>query len=267
MDPGDHPHREGELKMRSLVQFRRAIVAGTMVLSTLLVVGLATPARAQVPSSISSNFNGTAITAGDYIWFSSVLSYSGPTTSPVTISVRNATIQFAANSTPYTLSVPDADVTFSPTAVTAMTTFNTVANRWETTTPFSLPGNEFLSALAYQVPVDFPGGTNPVVWSGQFSSSGGAFCINWKWAAAVYATFSSDNNALGVKPVDSNSASVYLNSDHAGTPESFKAFVIGGARGGGGSNYTGSLSGTVAVCDLPLPARPSTWGALKAGYR
>src|SRR5439155_361606 len=37
------------------------------------------------------------------------------------------------------------------------------------------------------------------------------------------------------------------NSDHAGTPEAFKPYVIGGARGGGGSNYTGSLSGTVAV--------------------
>lgn len=185
----------------------------------------------------------------------------------MTISVRNATIQFTANSTPYVLAVPDADVTYSPSAVVATTTFNTGTNRWETTTSFGLPGNEFLSGLAYLVPVNIPGGTNPVVWSGDFSSSGGAFCINWQWAAAVYTSFSSDNNALGVKPVDSNSASIYLNSDHAGTPESFKTFVIGGARGGGGSNFTGSLSGTASVCDLPLPVRPATWGALKAGYR
>ena len=218
-------------------------------------------------SSISSNFNGTAIAAGNYIWFNSVLSDSGSTASPVTISVRDATIQFTANSTLYTLPVPDADVTFSRSAGVATTTFNTGTNRWETSSSFGLPGNEFLSGLAFAVPVNFPGGTNPVVWSGDFSSSGGAFCISWKWAAAVYPTFSSDNNALGVKPVDSNSASIYLNSDHAGTPEAFKSFVIGGARGGGGSNYTGSLSSTAAVCDLPVPSRTSTWGAIKAAYR
>ena len=33
--------------------------------------------------------------------------------------------------------------------------------------------------------------------------------------------------------------------------ENFKSFLIGGARGGGGSNYTGSLSGTVRVGPCP----------------
>jgi hypothetical protein len=48
-----------------------------------------------------------------------------------------------------------------------------------------------------------------------------------------------------VKPVDDTKASAsYQNFDHAGTPESFKPYVIGGAMGGGGSNYTGSYSGT-----------------------
>jgi hypothetical protein len=60
----------------------------------------------------------------------------------------------------------------------------------------------------------------------------------------VYTSFSSNYTALGVKPVDDNSASIYQNADHAGTPENFKPYVIGGARGGGGSNYTGSYSGT-----------------------
>jgi hypothetical protein len=54
-----------------------------------------------------------------------------------------------------------------------------------------------------------------------------------------------DYTGLGVKPVDDNDASIYThNADHAGTPENFKPYVIGGARGGGGSNYTGSYSGT-----------------------
>ena len=67
-----------------------------------------------------------------------------------------------------------------------------------------------------------------------------------------YAHFSADYNALGVKPVDDNKKNPYLNADHAGTPENFKPFVIGGATGGGGTNYTGGLSGTASVG----PCRP-----------
>ena len=50
-----------------------------------------------------------------------------------------------------------------------------------------------------------------------------------------------------VKPVDDDKASQYKNADHPGTPESFESFVIGGARGGGGSDYPGSYSGTANV--------------------
>ena len=63
--------------------------------------------------------------------------------------------------------------------------------------------------------------------------------------------FSSDYNLLGLKPVDDNAASLYKNSDHAGTPENFKSNVIGGATGGGASNYTGGYSGTVNVGPFP----------------
>jgi hypothetical protein len=64
-----------------------------------------------------------------------------------------------------------------------------------------------------------------------------------------YATIpigSSDFEA-GAKPVDDKVQNPYLNADHAGTPENFKSYVIGGATGGGGSNYTGGYSGTVSV--------------------
>jgi hypothetical protein len=78
--------------------------------------------------------------------------------------------------------------------------------------------------------------------------------VQWQWAASVYdnPNFGTDYNALGVKPVDDNHASAYLNSDHAGTPEYFKSDVTGGARGGGGSNFTGSYSGTAST--VPAPA-------------
>ena len=57
-----------------------------------------------------------------------------------------------------------------------------------------------------------------------------------------YSNFSADYNALGVKPVDDNKKNLYLNNDHAGTPENFKSYVIGEATGGGGHNYAGDYS-------------------------
>jgi len=62
-----------------------------------------------------------------------------------------------------------------------------------------------------------------------------------------------------VKPVDDNRASAYQNSDHAGTPENFTPYVVGGATGGGGSNFTGSYSGTSAC--TPIPANMSGGGS------
>jgi len=172
-----------------------------------------------------------------------VLKPSGLGATPVTIRFTQQTIS-SAN---FTLSVPDASVTFDPAAASATTSF--VGGIWVTRVPSSgLAGNTFLSALRYLVPANLPGGINPVTWSGTISSDTPGVSVQWQWAAAVYTNFSPNYNLLGVKPVDDNKASQYKNSDHAGTPENFKQFVTGGARGGGGSNYTGNLSGTAAVC-------------------
>jgi hypothetical protein len=67
--------------------------------------------------------------------------------------------------------------------------------------------------------------------------------VSWKWGAAVYTAFSTDYSALQILPAHGNSCTS-SGSDHAGTPEGFTQFVVGGARGGGGSNFTGSWSGT-----------------------
>lgn len=209
-----------------------------------------------VPSStsvISSNFNGTAIPAGDTVWFNSVVKVSGVPASGATLHLSNAEVDFTSKAgVAYALSVPNTALTFSPTATQATTSFDPSTNTWDTTVPVGLGGNTFLSGFGLFLPNGLPGGTNPVTWKGTFTSDTGGLSVNWQWAAAVYKTqFSSDPNALNVKPVDSNQASVYQNSDHAGTPEAYKAFVTGGARGGGGSNWTGSYSATATV--LPGP--------------
>ena len=196
------------------------------------------------PSSITASFDGTPIPAGRTIWFNSVLKVSGLKSAPVTIQFQDVTIQSADGQ--ISVPVPDAEVTFSPTETTASTTFT---GTWVTTAPFGLPGNTFFTGAAFPVTTALPGGIKNVTWSGRIISDAPGVAVQWRWAAAVYSSFG-DLDSLGVKPVDDNKASLYKNSDHAGTPENVRQLVVSGARGGGGSNFTGSYSGTVktGVC-------------------
>jgi RHS repeat-associated protein len=207
-------------------------------------------------STITSNFNGTSIAAGNYIWFNSVMKVSGLGSSATDIFVKGATIQFTASGVAYNLTVPDATVTFSSSVTSATTTFDAIGNRWNTMVPLSFSGNVFIAGLAYPVSPALPGGINPVNWTATFYSDASGISVNWQWAAAVYSSFTSSPNSIGSKPIDGNTENPYLNSDHAGTPENFKSFVIGGARGGGGSNWTGSYSGTASVVPAVIKSQP-----------
>ncbi len=165
------------------------------------------------------------------------------TAGAVTIRVVDQKVQLAGTTVP----VPDATITFSPTATVATTSLDPAGGAWNTTVPKGLGGNTFLSGAGLGVAAGLPGGLNPVTWSGRFLTDTPGVNVSWQWAAAVYTAFGTDFDLLGVKPTDDPKASVYRNSDHAGTPEAFKAFVTGGARGGGGSNFTGSYSATGSV--------------------
>jgi len=193
------------------------------------------------------HFNGTAINQGDYIWFTGVLTVKGLGSSPTTVFVSHALITFTANNQTYTVKVPSSAITFSSATTTATTDYVQLqplflGKGWKTQLQFSgLAGNDLMTAVEFKVPSGgLPGGIKDVAFTATFSSFATGLTVNWQWAAAVYTSFDTDYNALGVKPVDDNNASGYKNSDHAGTPENFKSFVTGGASGGGGSNYTGS---------------------------
>lgn len=67
--------------------------------------------------------------------------------------------------------------------------------------------------------------------------------VQVKWAAAAYSRMGS-TDVLQIKPVDDNAASLFKSSDHAGTPENFSRTRSAGRGGAGGSNSTGSYSGT-----------------------
>jgi len=247
------PSREGvmaEFTRRKFIT-TSAIGAGALAgagsLSGLL-------AQTQSGCSITSNFNGTPILGGDYVWFSSVIKVRGLGSDPVTIGFAGPPIIFSANGAGVMVPVLPAQLTFSPGVALATTDF--VAGQWVTTVPSSgLAGNVFLSGAALLVaPGGLPGGIQNITWQGMFCSSAPGISVQWQWAAAVYrfaGLLDQGYEGLGVKPVDDNKASLYKNSDHAGTPENFRRYVVGGARGGGGSNFTGSYSGT-ANCDSSI---------------
>lgn len=229
------------------------ILSGTWLL-------FATCAAAQSncsPSTDTSNFNGTSIQPGSFIWFNANFTASGIPSTGATIFFNASTITFTADQT-YTVDVPNSQITFSPGTACASTSFDTSSNTWMTTVPLSGSDEIFLTGVAFPVPTGFAsvGGRvqGPVTWQGSFSSDSAGVSVTWKWGAAVYTVFSSNYNLLGVKPAHTNTC-LYANSDHAGTPEGvdpgsgllFKNFVVGGARGGGGSNWTGSWSSTVGV--------------------
>lgn len=222
----------------------------------VLAHGLMSGAAPATVSTISSNFNGTSIPAGDTIWFSAAFNANGVGSNPATLYVSNAAITFTQGGTNYQIAVPDSVIRFSPSQTTASASF--AGNSWDVRVSPNSAGNDFLAGAQFTSP-GLSGGINPVSWTADFSTDTPGLTLQWKWGAAVYTSFSSDYNALGVKPIDANTGSTYLNSDSAGTPELFKTSLISGARGGGGNSYTGGYTGTTAV--TPLVVVPAPWGS------
>jgi protocatechuate 3,4-dioxygenase beta subunit len=222
------------------------------VLAATLVVWLtpAPPAQAQTcdaSTTISDNFNSTALQAGHTIWFVGQIQWKSPGTGPLTVFLDSALVQFTANGTPYALNIPQAKIIYSPVATSTTTLFDDATQTWVTTvSPGNFGKRIFVSGLAFPVPVGgLPGSINPVSWSGRFTTDTPGVTVNWRWAAAAYSSFSTNYNALSVKATDGSTENPYPNTDQAGTPETYKSFVVDGARGGGGTNYTGSWTGGV----------------------
>lgn len=208
---------------------------------------------AAVTTSNSSSFNSTAITNGNYIWFSSVAKITSTVpTAGLILNFTGQTITFTANSVAYTLPVPDSQITYNSSYTSGTTTY--AGGQWTTKTPASFTNNVFLSGLAYKLPVNFPGSLTPVVWNGTLAASA-ACTVQWRWSGAVYTQFSTTYSALGVKPLLSATLDSYNNADQAGAPEGtnpttslpWKNYLIAGAKGNGGTSYTGTYATAVTT--------------------
>ncbi len=229
-----------------------------LLFTSLLYYALSGQAQS-CANSIESNFNGTDVAAGKWIWFSAHLKLSSHPNTNFMVLLNNSQVTSGA----FTLNIPNAKLSFSTTATAASYTFT--ANTWNITVPLSSANEDeiFLSGLAWQVSAGgMKGGLNPVTWTGKFFSDANV-SLSWQWSAAVYNNFSTDYNGTNV-------VLLHNSADHAGTPVKYAVAgnSIGGARGGGASNYTGSWSstkstGTCSVSNSPLPISLKSFSALR----
>jgi hypothetical protein len=202
---------------------------------------------------IASDFRNVAVPGGSYVWFNSIFKVRDVTKQLIHISFFQSSVQFqytdpAGNAVTVNQALPDAKITIDPNATAASTSFDPINNVWITTIPWDLDDNSFLTGMPWRVPsAGLPADVEPVTVCGTFASDVASVDIGWRWAAASYSGFSSDNTTLGVKPMDTDHDNQATNHDHAGTPENYIQFVIPGARGKGGKNYTGTYSKSAVI--------------------
>jgi hypothetical protein len=192
-------------------------------------------------TSIDMPFNATPIAQGNTIWFPAALQLTGNgSKTPSSVYFTGQTITLGDNGLTY--AVPNGTVVFSSTGPFGTTYDPTGSGTWTTTVPLGTSGNTLFAAVPIPVPAGgLPGGVKPVTWQGQISSNVHGLTAHWQWGAAVYTTFGSGPNYTGLNVTSTDGSGL-----NAGTPTAFEPYVIGGARGGGGSNYTGSWSATAS---------------------
>jgi hypothetical protein len=146
-------------------------------------------------------------------------------------------VNLVVNTTSYAL--PNGTIVFNP----AISTPNTVVNpdgSWTTTVNPSQSGDIFFVGQA--IPVDSNlengghGNTGSTL-SFTTNSSDANLQFQWQWGAAVYTCWQG-NAGANIEPVHG--------AQQAGAPlnPAVQKCLIQGPRGGGGSNFTGSWSGT-----------------------
>ena len=232
-------------------------VSGCCGANTEITVRQCETSACSAASTIKADFNKSAITGTPadptYIWFNSNFKIEkGTVVAGTQIRLQNAEVMI--NEQVY--DVPNANITFQSGSC-ASTSYDPVTETWNTTVPLAGSDEIFLSGLA--VPIVSLKGDAKASWEGTFQTNTPGLCVNWKWGAAVYSSFTVinddpytiDYNAATIKAAH-NGACGINNSDHAGTPQNagIRASLQKGARGDGGTNFTGSLSGGVKVCPV-----------------
>jgi hypothetical protein len=204
------------------------------------------PSGTAIPGAAVSWNQFNPVGSTDVVWINAHIGTpSGIPTNQVT-TVRFTGVTFVLNGVTYNL--PDGFLIFDPSAPATPTTTYTPPpgepsdlyapyGSWTTTlNPSNLSDEIFFDGQAVPVNSNISGGGG-ATFNFTSDSTDTSLDFNWQWSAAVY-TYWPNNNAAEILP--------YHDSLHAGTPQNpaVQQSLIQGPRGGGGSNYTGSWSGT-----------------------
>jgi hypothetical protein len=183
------------------------------------------------------SWNGFKASAGSVVWINAHISGAGnvPTNTITTVDFTNVTL--VVNTQSYAL--PNGKIVFDP-AVSTPTTVVNADGSWTTTVSPTFNNDIFFVGQAIPVDTNLQnggGGNTGSTLSFSTNSSDNALTFNWQWGAAVYTSWPGNANAL-IEPVHA--------AQQAGAPlnPAVQATLIQGPRGGGGSNFTGSWSGT-----------------------
>jgi hypothetical protein len=216
---------------------------------------MVTAALNSQPVCIASDFRNVAVPGNNILWFNSIFKVRDVSKQLLHVTLYNSSAQFqytdaGGNLVNVNLLLPDAHITIDPSATSSSTSYDSINKVWNTDIPWDLDDNSFLTGASWTIPsAGLPADVEPVTVCGTFASDVASIDIGWRWAAAAYSSFPSDFNALGVKPMetDFDNPGGTTNHDLAGTPENFKQYVVAGARGKGGKNYTGSYSRSAVI--------------------
>lgn len=208
----------------------------TVTVTPSLPTACVLPPSGTAISGSPVSWNGFTAPAGSVVWINAHLDASNvPTNTITTVDFTGVTL--VVNTTSYAL--PNGQVVFNPATSTPTTVVNADGS-WTTTVNPTFSNDIFFDGQA--IPVDSNmenGGHGNTGSTLSFStnSSDSALKFQWQWSAAVYTSWPGNANA-NIEPVQANL--------QAGAPQNtaVQKDLIQGPRGGGGSNFTGSWSGT-----------------------
>ncbi len=247
------------------------------ITACMLLFSRAASAQTQnMPSCTSAirvrfdTFGMTPIPAGSTIWFTSVMKAvrtadGGAITSPIRIDVRQSRITFGR--WPDVIAMPDSTVVLDPSIQVPRRLWSGPDELNVAYSPSQVSMEALFDALPYKAPEPFiPRSSGPVTWTATFAASRPGITIDWAWSAAVYSRFGVVGS-FQLKPLSgpisqvepqAGLPSLYENDDPAGTAEAYKQYVVAGAMGSGGPNYTGARSETASVTACPSSKPPVT---------
>jgi hypothetical protein len=200
---------------------------------------LISPSGTAIPGSAVS-WNKFSAPSSSVVWLNAHIGTPNNLSTTQVTQIQFMGVTFSVGSKTYQL--PDGFVNFDPHYTGSPTTvFDPTfagVGAWITTMSASHLSDEiFFDGAAIPVDSNIESG-GKATFSYTTLSNDPQVSFNWQWSAAVFTFW----------PANWNQADIlaFHNSDHAGTPENktVQQSLIQGPRGGGGSNFTGSWSGT-----------------------